>query len=38
MKRTPEQPQPGTARKVMVVVALFAVAIAFFVASFLVKH
>jgi len=38
MKRSPDQPRPGTARKVMVVVALFAIAIAFYVASFLVKH
>jgi hypothetical protein len=38
MTNTPEQSRPGTARKVLVVVALFAVVIAFYVASFLVMH
>jgi hypothetical protein len=37
-KRSPEHARPGTARKVAVVVLLFAIAIAFYVASFLVKH
>jgi hypothetical protein len=38
MRKAPEQSQPGTTRKVLVVIALFAIAIAFFVASFLVHH
>ncbi len=38
MTKTPEQSRPGTARKVLVVVALFAIAIAFYVASFLIGH
>ena len=38
MTKTPEQSRPGTARKVLVVVALFAVVIAFYVASFLIGH
>jgi hypothetical protein len=38
MTKTPEQSRPGTTRKVLVVIALFAIAIAFFVASFLVHH
>jgi hypothetical protein len=38
MKKTPAQTRPGTARKVLVIVALFAIAIAFYVASFLVRH
>jgi len=36
--KTPGQSRPGTIRKKLVIVALFAVAIAFYVASFLVKH
>ena len=38
MTKAPEQSRPGTTRKVLVVIALFAIAIAFFVASFLVHH
>jgi len=38
MTKTPEQSRPGTARKVLVVVALFATVIAFYVASFLIGH
>jgi hypothetical protein len=38
MTKTPEQSRPGTARKVLVVVVLFAIVIAFYVASFLVSH
>ena len=38
MTMTPGQSPPGTTRKVLVVIALFAIAIAFFVASFLVHH
>jgi hypothetical protein len=38
MTQAPEQSRPGTIRKVLVVIALFAIAIAFFVASFLVHH
>ena len=38
MTKTPEQTRPGTIRKVLVVIALFAIAIGFFVASFLVHH
>jgi hypothetical protein len=38
MTKVPEQSRPGTTRKVLVVIALFAIAIAFFVASFLVHH
>jgi hypothetical protein len=36
--KTPDQPRPATTRKVLVVVALFAIAIAFYVASFLIGH
>ena len=38
MTKTPGQPRPGTTRKVLVVVVLFAIVIAFYVASFLVDH
>jgi hypothetical protein len=38
MKKAPEQSRPGTARRVLVVVALFVIALAFYVASFLVRH
>jgi hypothetical protein len=38
MTKTPGQTRPGTTRKVLVVVALFATAIAFYVASFLIGH
>jgi hypothetical protein len=38
MTKTPGQSRPGTTRKVLVIIALFAIAIAFYVASFLVKH
>jgi hypothetical protein len=36
--KSPGQSRPGTLRKKLVIVVLFAIAIAFFVASFLVKH
>jgi hypothetical protein len=36
--KTPGQSRPGAIRKTLVIVVLFAIAIAFFVASFLVKH
>jgi hypothetical protein len=38
MTKTPGQSRPGTTRKVLVVVVLFAIVIAFYVASFLVNH
>jgi hypothetical protein len=38
MTKTSGHSRPGTTRKVLVVVALFAIVIAFYVASFLVKH
>jgi hypothetical protein len=38
MTTTSGQSRPGTARKVLVVVALVAIVIAFYVASFLVGH
>jgi hypothetical protein len=38
LTKTPGESRPGTARKLLVVIALFAIAIAFFVASFLVHH
>jgi len=38
MTKTSGQSRPGTTRKVLVVIGLFAIAIAFFVASFLVHH
>jgi hypothetical protein len=38
MTRTTGQSRPGTTRKVLVVVALLAIVIAFYVASFLVGH
>lgn len=38
MTKTPGQSQPGTTRKVLVVAALIAIVIAFYVASFLVGH
>jgi hypothetical protein len=38
MTKTNGQSRPGQVRKVLVIVALFAVVIAFYVASFLVKH
>jgi hypothetical protein len=38
MTKTPGQSRPGTIRKVLVVVVLFAIVIAFYIASFLVKH
>ena len=36
--KTSGQSRPGTTRKVLVVVALFAIVIAFYVASFLIGH
>jgi hypothetical protein len=36
--KTPEPSRSGTIRKKLVIAALFAIAIAFYVASFLVKH
>jgi hypothetical protein len=38
MTKTNEQPRPGPLRKVLVIIVLFAIAIAFYVASFLVRH
>ena len=38
MTKTPGQSRPGTTRKVVVVIVLFAIVIAFYVASFLVNH
>ncbi len=38
MTNTPGQPRPGTTRKVLVVIVLFAIVIAFYIASFLVSH
>jgi hypothetical protein len=38
MTKTNEHSRPGTVRKTLVVAALFAIVIAFYVASFLVGH
>jgi len=38
MTKTAGQTRPGSTRKVLVIVVLFAIVIAFYVASFLVNH
>jgi len=38
MSEASKQPPPGRLRKRLVIVGLFAIAIGFFVASFLVRH
>ncbi len=38
MTEAPEQSRPGSLRKRLVVLSLFAIAVAFFVASFLVRR
>ena len=38
MTKSNEEPRPGSLRRVLVVIVLFAIVIAFYVASFLVRH